>query len=508
MPYIFSFLCILLILTGCEDNPSDQSLQDKNRDTANQIITQTHGCKKCHPMQLDEHHQLSCSYCHMGNEKSDNKDGGHQGLISQPAHPDHMVKSCGECHEKWVTDIKHSQHMTLSNSINMVRMALGASDKLNNLTEIPVVPQPENLVGLGDDLLRRRCLRCHLYNKGDNYPAVKHATGCGSCHLNFSKNEFSHTFLRKPSDKQCLHCHYGNRVGFDYHGRFEHDLGQEFRTPFDGNKTRIKPYGIEYHDLTPDIHFTKGMICIDCHSGKSLMSIQSEPNRISCRSCHDKKVLDQRKVTGVIKQDGVFLFNSHNNKLHKIPFMTDPAHNRDSEQLDCQVCHALWSFNDQGIHLLRSDLDEYDQFHHLIQQGSSEVFDILTTSLDFYKEDPEPVMSDKISGEERLGLWYMGYGSRRWESVILGRDKNNRIRVMRPILDLHLSWIDEDEVVRFDSVSSSPTRQNSGLVPYTPHTTGKAGLFYGHRLQRFLLREKINNMENKSSEPEKMRTIQ
>ena len=77
---------------------------------------------------------------------------------------------------------------------------------------------------------------------------------------------------------------------------------------------------------------------------------------------------------------------------------------------------------------------------------------------------------------------------RRWESVQLGRDTSGRISVMRPVLDLHLSWIDEEHNVRFDAIQAQSA--DKGLQPYTPHTTGPAGIFYRQRLQDFYRSEK------------------
>jgi hypothetical protein len=51
-------------------------------------------------------------------------------------------------------------------------------------------------------------------------------------------------------------------------------------------------------------------------------------------------------------------------------------------------------------------------------------------------------------------------------------------------MDLHLSWIDEDEQVRFDN--ARPLSDFTQTRPYTPHTTGHAGLFYEERLRPFL----------------------
>ncbi len=486
------YIFILMLAYGCDNNPTpDNTANNDITDISDNSNAQNNGCPKCHPMRVDKHHDFPCSYCHSGNEKSSDSVNAHHELIRQPAHPDNVMKSCGECHEQIINAVNDSLHATLSNSINLIRTALGAKNRIKNLTQIPVSPQPQNLIELGDDLLRRRCLRCHLYFEGDDYPAVQHPTGCGSCHLNFSGDGLSHTFLKKPTDKLCLQCHYGNRVGFDYYGRFEHDLNKDYTTPFSVDRDQNNYYGINYRDLAPDIHYLKGLSCIDCHSGKSLMSKKSENNSISCRSCHEKNVLNLNSLKNIVTQNGFFfLRSSTTQKLHKIPFISDPAHNEYNQKIACQACHAQWSFNDKGTHLLRSDTEDYDLFNHLINQESSEVSSILETSLDFEKDDPFPVMTDKITREKRTGLWYKGFEMRRWETVLLGRDKNNTIRVMRPILDLYLSWVDEDEKIRFDSVPIQ--KGQNTLLPYTPHTTGKAGLFYRDRIRLFLQSEKNN----------------
>ena len=55
------------------------------------------------------------------------------------------------------------------------------------------------------------------------------------------------------------------------------------------------------------------------------------------------------------------------------------------------------------------------------------------------------------------------------------------LKVFRPILDLHLSYVNQEEKILFDSITSSDP--GKGLLPYTPHTTGKAGIYYPQRLQ-------------------------
>lgn len=66
---------------------------------------------------------------------------------------------------------------------------------------------------------------------------------------------------------------------------------------------------------------------------------------------------------------------------------------------------------------------------------------------------------------------------------------------MRPILDLHLSWLDEEHKIRFDAIQAQSA--DKGLHPYTPHTTGPAGMFYRQRLQDFY---RLEEQERKTTE--------
>ena len=400
-----------------------------------------------------------------------------------------MAQTCGKCHIDQVNSASHSLHFTLKNEVNLVRKAFGAADELQSLTEIPKVESPETILELADDMLRRSCLRCHVYYTGDRYPGIVRGAGCASCHLSVYEGKLtSHLFLKTPGDRQCLQCHYGNHVGADYYGRFEHDMNEEYRTPYTTTDDYFRPFGMEYHQLQEDVHKTKGLICVDCHFGSQLMG--NLPSTIQCASCHDKTLLAETLPPNVIVgEDGTYSFKSINGATTQpLPVMQHPAHNQYNEVAGCQVCHAQWTFIDQQTSLLRRDTDEYDDFSRLTVQGSFEVEKILLNNLDYDAEEMEPMMLDKISGELELGLWHKGFLTRRWEEVVVGRDENGKLQVMRPILDIHLSWIDEDEEVQFDSVSSSA--KNNGWLPYIPHTTGKAGLFYRDRIEQFLRLEK------------------
>lgn len=410
----------------------------------------------------------------------------HSGLIHAPAHPEYMESTCGRCHDNHVNIVQQSLHFTLHNEINTVRQTFGAKEKLPSLLDIPIKEIPSTPLELVDDLLRRRCLRCHVYYQGDSYgdsyKETIHGAGCAACHLTFQDGKMdSHIFVKYTEDNQCLHCHNGNYVGSDYYGRYEHDFKWEYRTPYpnDGSYPD-RPYGVEFHQLSPDIHQTKGIACIDCHPGSQLKK-NGEYKKTTCETCHMWEKGDKPYLKNLVfEKDTLFLISKHDGKKHMVPSLKHPAHKTYRKIAACTVCHAQWSYDDKGSHLIRQDIEDYDPWTYLSIQGSHEVEYILETS---YAEDEElpPTMTDKISGETSPGIWYKGFELRRWELPLIGKDADGKLKIFRPILDLHLSYVNQEEEVIFDSITSSDPRK--GLRPYTPHTTGKAGIYYRQRLQ-------------------------
>lgn len=171
--------------------------------------------------------------------------------------------------------------------------------------------------------------------------------------------------------------------------------------------------------------------------------------------------------------------------------MRNPVHRQYQNKATCVACHAQWSFNDQATHLIRQDSDDYEPWRFLTVQGSIEVEAQLENNL-YGDDDSEPSMIDKVTGERRPGLWHKGFEQRRWETMLLCKDKDGRLTVCRPSLDLHLSYINDEEEVLFDSAATTSTTQR--IRPYTPHTIGKAGSFFKQRLS-------ANNGSTKQEQP-------
>ena len=494
MRYIYFLILFSFILTSCSEEPKEQKVDEYSPASSTSPSSLKKGCKSCHSMTLDKNHSFDCSVCHAGSNNFASAESAHENLISSPSPPDNMMKSCGKCHPKQIENASHSAHFTLKNKVNALRTAFGAKTSIESLMDVPITDLIQKPLDLADDLLRRRCLRCHPFFSGDRYPAVVRGTGCASCHLEFYEGKLvSHSFFKTPGDDNCLQCHYGNWVGADYYGRYEHDMNDEYRTPYTTRYDYFRPFGMEFHQLSADIHQQKGMICVDCHDGKELMAEGN--SKISCEDCHSQeKMIRQIPLENISltdKKDTYTLLSAGDGKQHVIPFTKHPAHIKYGKKVNCQVCHAQWSFNDKGTHLMRNDLDEYDDFERLSVQGSFEVEHIITNNLDFDKEEMDHSMTDKILGDSKTGLWYKGYETRRWETVPIGRDNEGRLQVMRPLLDISLSWVDEDGTVQFDSIKSKAP--NNGYTPYVPHTTGKAGLFYRDRIENFLKLERTSN---------------
>jgi hypothetical protein len=387
---------------------------------------------------------------------------------------------CGKCHGAIVAQAARTLHFTVAKEVNLVRQAFGGSahSPLASLTAIPQQGPPSTPLQLADDLLRRRCLRCHLYAAGEDYPATRHGTGCAACHLPFANGALTdHRFQAQPTDQQCLSCHYGNRVGADYYGRFEHDVQWDFRTPLAAAaEDQVQPYGVGFHQLTPDLHQRAGLACIDCHGGGELMA---GAEQVTCLTCHGA-TLGSGAPVAVAERDGRReLTLALTGKRLAVPVMKDLAHGRYGNKVACQVCHGQWSFADHGNHLLLVADPDYAAWEPLTRQGSAEVEARLEAVL-YQNGEDEATMSDGITGALSPGIWLQAIERRRWEEINTCLDGDGILQVCRPILDLHLSYTNADGEVVFDGVT--PGADTPVLQPYTPHTTGRAGAFFQQRL--------------------------
>ena len=430
-------------------------------------------CVSCHHINADKNHDFSCVTCHKGDDRSPFKKKAHAGIVNSPSSPHFAKRFCIKCHREQVEDVQKSPHYTLSGEIEGVWKAFFPGERPPSIRELRAVERPRDQRELVEDLLARRCLRCHVYYQGDSYAGTRRGKGCAACHMPVG-NKVRHIFKR-PSVTNCLSCHYANFTGWDFVGRFEKDYPEDFRAPLKRGRHISRPYGVEWLQMAPDVHKEAGLTCLDCHK-KGLFHVEKEDLKvISCRSCH-KRLSDR------------------------------PGHRQTGAcRADCQACHALWAPWDEGRSLMRLDTVDPEEWQFLEVEGSSEVEEQIKGASGLADTDSfRPVMSDKIHGGNFTGLWLQGFEKRRWAPPVLGQANSGRIAVLRPITDMSLSYVDETGETLFDNLKPRPrnnweivypsgfTSSSSGAsgasfsLPFHPHTIGKADIFRTILVERLL----------------------
>ena len=488
---------------------------------------------KCHPdnTEMEQHHAFPCTTCHNGNAQVADKDLAHEGLIPDPGNLDHVEQTCGECHPEHAHNVKISRMALAPKLVNHTRFSFGAQDTadaafgvrgLSGLKEIPI-PKLDYLISgdlaeapkqdkhsatamkhvfrnLGDDLLRRSCLRCHLYTKGSTRFGEHRGKGCSACHVPYSnsdsKKPYAHVISKSLGVTPCLKCHNSNHIGCDYVGLFEKDFNRGFRSPIVAGAQAPTIYGSEQHSLVSDTHFRAGMICSDCHTSAQIHGTGPANNSeatpsLCCESCH-------------VNFSHPLIFKNTNGEavLKRRPDIKVPAlrldiipHGVDQHRklLTCVACHAAWSFQDYGFHLMLDERAEYWMWSINAAQNDPQIQDLLRKFVGDYAELipprdgikpplPEkdwtpPRTSDWLNGQSRAGAWFRGFTIRRWSDPPLGLNASGKVTVMRPMRQYVVSWVKADGTVVLDSVIPTTGSCKPALVmdPYSPHTIQEKG---------------------------------
>ncbi len=169
--------------------------------------------------------------------------------------------------------------------------------------------------------LRQECLRCHTGGKGRQKRGDYRGMGCASCHIPYSNSGFyegndtkiphdeaGHIFTHQIQSSRkvkvkvngthysgvpvetCTTCHNrGKRIGVSYQGLMETEYKATFDNKGDGQP---KLHTKRYMHLTEDIHYTKGMLCQDCHTSNDMHGdgFMTGANlgavEIECQDCH------------------------------------------------------------------------------------------------------------------------------------------------------------------------------------------------------------------------------
>ncbi len=187
----------------------------------------------------DPHFQEGCSSCHLGDEKAKDKSQAHKGVVKRPSD---NLKTCAKCHEETTKTYANSLHYTTH---GLKQGVLGRFS-------------PKEMKTFDEKVFEKSCRSCHA--------------SCGDCHVKspaiggISPGLIKgHAFVKRDDGKTCALCH-GGRVYPEFTGE----------------------YG-----GSADIHYQKGMVCLDCHkaaefhgTGGLQKSRKEVKERPACIDCH------------------------------------------------------------------------------------------------------------------------------------------------------------------------------------------------------------------------------
>lgn len=499
---------------------------------------QTERCLTCHLgiEDISKSHPndvFGCVVCHGGVGAELTVEGAHRGLRGggNPATLDLAQISCaagndiiGSCHGNKENALLNraknaptSLMATNAGIIGILRFQWGIEDdsdssfatraitaKNKTLERIPEEFGHKGELHLANSHFRKFCASCHLWT-GEYREMNGRLAGCPACHAPYEKggkyrggdptidrNETghpaTHTLTNAIPDERCRACHNRSaRIGLNYHGQME---SAQYGTPLE--RGRLKDPDLSDHryalDLIPDIHFEKGMGCIDCHTGQDTMgdgilhSHMEDQIEIRCEDCHGThknrprtmKVKGNNELVNTlvrssrfldVKEGDEILLTSKNRpmphvkvkgakieltskvtgKKHPVTVITGKknAHLiKGHERLECDSCHSAWTPQCYGC-------------HQLLDLGHQAV--------------------DRIADKKTQGGWAEGRSYFRFERNVYGINSRGKIGLLVPGCQVWNTVIDKqgNVIEPYDSkimkLRNSMTSIAAG--PIHPHTT-------------------------------------
>jgi hypothetical protein len=397
-----------------------------------EAVLRGEGCLSCHEgievinqkMAAEWGADKKCEVCHHGRPSGATKLEAHTGLIANPGDLRVIDRTCGKCHSDYgaiakvkingvdnhVGRVMRSLMATAAGEIagtrylwnvQKTRGALygvrGVSD-LDKLRPEGAVARLEDLPPASnsnaDSLLRGACLRCHLWTEDKTSPGVFRPAGCSACHVLYEEDGLSlsgdptvprrepghpavHVITTKVPSSQCLWCHNdgGARIGLSYVGLGVTNPTLEHQTATPGEKTA---YGARVIHVKPDVHYLRGMACIDCHDtvdvhgDGNVYSHQEYQVGIRCESCHgdSSKPPDFRTERGDVLANVEFeggrpyLRTKVLVERRPIPVLysgrresSQPADiwHKGHQRLECYACHSASVPQCYACHMVRDD---------------------------------------------------------------------------------------------------------------------------------------------------------
>ena len=370
------------------------------------VMGRREGCLICHlPMEgfLPAHdpRAIGCASCHMGEPFTMKKASAHKGMILVPGNMAEASRTCGteKCHPSLSRNIRTSLMATGRGMVSVDRFVFGETDSPNGDGDLSRLGH-----GPADEHLRKLCASCHLAKrKPEPAPITERSRGggCTACHLHYSESAKEQLYAYRQTAKlptphpkltikitggHCFGCHSrSGRISTNYEGWHETSW-RPGQVPHNASTRRILQDGRVFVRRAPDIHFERGMECIDCHTwreamgdGKTYLHEEGQVE-ISCEDCHptqgvktvptkdlkgiDAKIIKRRKTLADISNhvltvktqkpllnvyvDGegkVVVKGKNSGRIYhpKRPLPVCSTGIYGHERLTCGSCHTAWA---------------------------------------------------------------------------------------------------------------------------------------------------------------------
>jgi len=381
-------------------------------------------CTACHRgLEKASRSHSSCTPCHGGDDRARDKELAHAFMFGphNPASPLHWERTCGSCHRYQLARVQSSIMYTAAGMIRNIQLTWEGGDPrvfsvrggtaFDSGGNHMKFQEVAGLGGLSGELFRKFCSTCHVGIEKVGVPGSSHASGCACCHFPHNDSSTyegqdamvrgrgphsaSHALCPLPPTSLCARCHNrSGRIALSYVG-----LAERNNSLVPTRQGRPGPLmisgGRNVTHISPDVHFARGMDCIDCHTSREIMGDgyaylnMYHQTEIGCEDCHGsgkepprweeitrensdplresrnysvpmrpgmKMVLTAkgRPYSNVFYQDGtVFVLGKRTGRLFQPQQITGtPEHLiAGHERLECYACHSKSVVQCFGCHI-------------------------------------------------------------------------------------------------------------------------------------------------------------
>jgi hypothetical protein len=459
----------------------------------------------------------------------------------------------GNCHQSLVESNQRSVMATFAGHFNVPRYQAGQQDRpalfgatdiadLNYPSPAPpgtvpslvqaVIPAenaPRDSVDtLMDHYLPKNCTHCHQGNFGRNDARGNfRSSGCTACHMTYNDDGISlssdpvavreqpphpekHQLTLDIGENQCEHCHYqGARIGLLYRGVVEWGFADD--PPFPNIGESLHNHGPEFYldaksdpSHPPDLHWTAGMACADCHVGRDvhgdgrIYSTAKFQVAVRCENCHgtiDEVVAEGRAIGPLTPSGGDpecfdgdnggdYVLNCNGDPFKNM-FRDDdgvlwlrPAKDREDvlrvnqikdmldQNLSANMTEAMGRDPNSGFS--HTEVIECDGCHTAYRQycfGCHVTMDYSQTKFDL------------LTGERSVGAEVTGRQDYSLDLYFLGSNRRGKVRSFCPSMQVFLTAVDKDDQGDYFTLFENRVRTaDSGKVGFNwatdmPHIT-------------------------------------